>query len=84
MKKRSKLDLTPEAEQGKSQAAGFSAETTPDPEPETKRTERLSASDGHQSRTSVAANPRPSRALFVMSVVVVAVAALSLYWLKRR
>jgi hypothetical protein len=85
VKKRSKLDLSPDTKQKKAQAVGFSPEIRPDPAPKPQNAGRKTSTASHQPRPSVAEKQRgSSRALIVTGLVVVAVAALSMYLLKRR
>jgi len=87
MRKRSKLDLSSDTEQGKSQAAGFDPEAPQDstPEPAPQYDEAHASGGINQSRDSVAIKHKPSTGVMIAkTVAVVAVAALSLYVLKRR
>ena len=88
MKKRSKLDLTAEAVQkDKTQASGFGAEAPPDsaPEPGPGSTKRKPARDTAQGHQAPAATTQgASRTMIVLSVAAVAVAAVTLFMLKRR
>ena len=87
MKKRSKLDLAQGVEQHKSQASGFEPDMPKDTVSGTQKSERQSAktNTAGESRSSGAAtSPRASQARIAKTVAVVALAALSLYLLKRR
>ena len=88
MKKRSKLDLTADVVQkDKPQASGFGAKAQTDsrPESETSYTGTKAASDTRQPRHAQAATTQgSSRALIVLSVAAVAIAAVTLVMLKRR
>jgi hypothetical protein len=89
VKKRSKLDLNPDVAQDKSQAAGFGADIPEESEPQPEQTQAgdgcRQARRGRQARTSVSEQAvRSSRTLIMMSVAVIAVAAVSLFVLKRR
>jgi len=96
VKKRSKLDLSQGVEQQKSQASGFEPDVPKDTVSATQKSGQQSAktnsarqsaktNPARESRSSGAAtNPRTSQARIVKMVAVVALAALSLYLLKRR
>ena len=87
MKKRSKLDLSQGVERHKSQASGFEPDVPKDTGSVTQKSGRQAAktNTARESRSSGAASsPRTSQARIVKTVAVVALAALSLYMLKRR
>ena len=94
MKKRSKLDLTPDPGKEKSQASGFSSEipldpeksAAPDPDTKTESSDQRAGVDTQRSQhvTDATAIRAPSRAMLAISVAVVAVAAISWFMLKRR
>ncbi len=96
MKKRSKLDLSQGVERHKSQASGFEPDVPKDTGSATQKSGRQAAktntarqsaktNTARESRSSGAASsPRTSQARIVKTVAVVALAALSLYMLKRR
>ncbi len=95
MKKRSKLDLTAGIAQGKRQAAGFDPVDLVDPvspsagsatsSPGWQHAEKLASSRARTRRQSRASKPKQSsRAVIIKTVAVLAVAALTLYALKRR
>ena len=87
VKKRSKLDLSQGVEQQKSQASGFEPDVPKDTVSATQKSGQQSAktNTSRESRSSEAAtSPRTSQARIVKTVAVVALAALSLYLLKRR
>ena len=85
MKKRSKLDLSTELNQAKSQAAGFGPEVTVDPATEAKRSQRRASGEAKQPATAVEDGAiNSSRALIVTSIALTAVATALLFLLKRR
>ena len=85
MKKRSKLDLSAGVAPGKPQAAGFDQMASAEPDHEPREASARPAAQGEKPRrASVMSEKRSYGALVVKTVVVVAVAALSIYLMKRR
>ena len=85
MKKRSKLDLSPDVNQAKTQAAGFDPEVMVDPAPDVKRSRPRASAEVQQPGTVVdTAAVNSSRGLIVASVAVMVVATTLLFLLRKR